>query len=606
MDESLSTSAPDVSPYTPIDQPSEEIRLLTLEAGAFDDELVINLRMKRLDKKRPAYEALSYVWGKEVSPHRAVLNGRYVTIGRNLDCALRHLRQINTELFPGETFLFWVDALCINQADFVERAKQVQLMDKIYASAKDVSIWLGPERQDDLFLLNSIGRQRVPQEIDDVLVLLKALKRLCRRPWFGRLWIAQELALSDNPKLLLGHRFIRWHRFFRFVDKIFYKADLVVEGYSVEWPYQACFYFTNAASRVMRLHLIKNNARGTLTEQLGETSPLLASDPRDKVFGLLSICRFSSHRETIKADYTKTVSEVFAEATFSMLQEGKRPGYAWFQLQPVLQRGVAPAKLPTRAPDLPTWALDFTIGCQYSNCRKDLQYICKPSILIPSRWRYFIDGTKVSKLPPPFKRSSDPAELSTFGKFIGTIYQTTGDLFDSKGFDTLSPVVLNVAFHDIIKPRNISARSFLQALVIDRDLPTENYAEFEDLLSVQLHKHDAPLWPTWPATYTLNQYLVHKDQVVFVTAEKHVGMAYHPEFGDGIRPGDIVVGLFGINYPVILRAVEQGHGGRPLYNMINTAHVAHHKWGHDFVENAPPKARWRDFREFGLEEYTII
>lgn len=38
---------------------------------------------------------------------------------------------------------FWIDAICINQADSVERGRQVNIMANIYHQAKEVVIWLG-------------------------------------------------------------------------------------------------------------------------------------------------------------------------------------------------------------------------------------------------------------------------------------------------------------------------------------------------------------------------------------------------------------------------------------------------------------------------------
>jgi Heterokaryon incompatibility protein (HET) len=39
--------------------------------------------------------------------------------------------------------LLWCDAVCINQNDLVERARQVSLMQRIYSEAKAVTVWLG-------------------------------------------------------------------------------------------------------------------------------------------------------------------------------------------------------------------------------------------------------------------------------------------------------------------------------------------------------------------------------------------------------------------------------------------------------------------------------
>lgn len=142
-------------PYLPIDQAHQEIRLLEIRPGAFDDDLVMTVRVKRLGRKHPTYGALSYVWGKETCPRPALLNGRPISIGRNLDCALRHVRDIvtNPAISRGLTILLWIDALCINRDDVGERNQQVQLMDKIYSLASNVLVWLGPERDDTQFVL---------------------------------------------------------------------------------------------------------------------------------------------------------------------------------------------------------------------------------------------------------------------------------------------------------------------------------------------------------------------------------------------------------------------------------------------------------------------
>ena len=43
---------------------------------------------------------------------------------------------------------FWVDAIYINQADDEEKSGQVARMDRIFASAKNVRVWLGESDED--------------------------------------------------------------------------------------------------------------------------------------------------------------------------------------------------------------------------------------------------------------------------------------------------------------------------------------------------------------------------------------------------------------------------------------------------------------------------
>ena len=61
---------------------------------------------------------------------------------RSLLAALRRVRGKEAPV------LFWIDQLCINQEDLEERARQVGLMQEIYALAKVVYVWLGSERED--------------------------------------------------------------------------------------------------------------------------------------------------------------------------------------------------------------------------------------------------------------------------------------------------------------------------------------------------------------------------------------------------------------------------------------------------------------------------
>jgi hypothetical protein len=93
---------------------------------------------------------------------------------------------------------------------------------------------------------------------------------------------------------------------------------------------------------------------------------------------------------------------------------------------------------------------------------------------------------------------------------------------------------------------------------------------------------------------------------LFVTHEEHVGTVYYPEPLIAVRPGDVLVGLFGRNCPFILRLLANEAGGEQWDTMVNLAYVVSHKYEHPFVEKAGPKAKWRDFEKFGLREYTII
>ena len=123
--------------YPPLDD-DDDIRLIHLMPGAFDDALDLSL-VSYASSERPDYEALSYVWGDSTYQQKVVVNGEFVSIRLNLEVALRYLRKEN------ESRTLWVDAICIDQQNTLERNQQVSRMRDIYADAQYTIIWMGEE-----------------------------------------------------------------------------------------------------------------------------------------------------------------------------------------------------------------------------------------------------------------------------------------------------------------------------------------------------------------------------------------------------------------------------------------------------------------------------
>lgn len=146
------------------------IRLLRIR---YDNEhqqgIYIDIRTFALDQC-PSYKALSYTWGNpfpsepvqyfagvrfptnEESQERAAdwhgehnkihCNGSLIYVSLNLFEALAQLSGLRE---PG---FLWVDRLCIDQDNELEKSIQVGLMSKIYVKADSVLIWLGPSGTD--------------------------------------------------------------------------------------------------------------------------------------------------------------------------------------------------------------------------------------------------------------------------------------------------------------------------------------------------------------------------------------------------------------------------------------------------------------------------
>lgn len=89
----------------------------------------------------PAYQAISYTWGEQPHKYRTIsLNSQSLQITQNafwcLHFICKHYRRWE---------YLWIDAVCIDQSNVLERNEQVQRMDQIYPKARLVLAWLGSD-----------------------------------------------------------------------------------------------------------------------------------------------------------------------------------------------------------------------------------------------------------------------------------------------------------------------------------------------------------------------------------------------------------------------------------------------------------------------------
>ncbi|KAJ8113454.1 hypothetical protein OPT61_g4415 [Boeremia exigua] len=581
-------------PYTVLNLARREIRLLELAPGEYDDELVISLNVDTLHQNLPEYYALSYAWGQYRSSQMALVDGRSVGIGLNLDCALRHIR-----CSLSQPLLMWVDALCINQRDVEERNAQVLLMRDIYSSAERVLISLGPEHPGDAVVIARVREKIIPQTEEEYFFLLEYVAAICQRPWFGRVWVAQELALSQkDPTVYLGANMIPWSQMYDYFISL-ERTPSPLNGDLRITSFMEIMY------RMRRFGRVRAFQTTSLTLQIFRLAPALSTDARDKVFGLLGICAFTPNQMRVAPDYTKSISRVFAEATFSMLQEGSNLPYGLLPLQP-------PRNIQEKHPrqiisDLPTWAFDLNISSQAERLLGQIG----PYWLIPNRAVHpgaLLEST--NHIPNRVQISDDFKRLVTVGSPIGSIIASFSSAINTEqymGFQKRMTALRNI-YNKYLKPRRISAHSLLQALTVDRKTPLQDQNLSDHLSHLFEHLLNSQTEMTFPSSFfdILVALSNHEDCHIFLTDNNQVGITYHPDVENGIREGDEVVGLLGINFPFVLRPVPGGASDVPKYTMINIAHVADHQWRHTFLENAGPSARWSDFENCGLKEYTIV
>jgi Heterokaryon incompatibility protein (HET) len=93
-----------------------------------------------------------------------------------LEAALRALRALKVAVL-------WIDALCINQKDPIERGLQVMRMGLIYLNASKVLAWIGDDADDSEMAMAYLQN---PRKRDGSNTLTRAFSALFRRPYWKR------------------------------------------------------------------------------------------------------------------------------------------------------------------------------------------------------------------------------------------------------------------------------------------------------------------------------------------------------------------------------------------------------------------------------------
>lgn len=252
-------SAP-IYDFCPLKAHTDEIRLLYIEPDDWEAPIRCRLRVVRLNDPYYTYRTLSYVWGTSESQQGIYIDGKAFAVRPNLFDAIRRLRTRR----DGRDAI-WMDAICIDQNDPVERSHQVALMSRIYTQCRKVLVWLGEPDQyvrvpyhplttpDDncdraLRAAHDIGCQcqekawarsvgwrgasslirqaavamlilrrfatvrvcedlqicRLFADVDEMIAFRFLMRFIYKCSWFARIWVVQEFVLAPTATFCIG------------------------------------------------------------------------------------------------------------------------------------------------------------------------------------------------------------------------------------------------------------------------------------------------------------------------------------------------------------------------------------------------------------------
>lgn len=320
---------PNYNNYRPLNQACREIRLIELWHQNEKSEIHASIKHKSLEEEVD-YDALSYYWGPPDVLKPIQIEGRPVLVRQSLYSFLDSL------CHQGQKLPVWLDAICINQSDVRERNWQVAMMGDIYRRATCVKAWIG-EADVDLeyafaYLRNRKLRQVVESEhySETVKRASHSLQQVMLRPYWQRLWIIQEIGMGRKVMVLAGGRSVELEDlisvavdelqisiFLRSLANLRKQMNRSVPDIHAFLDLEKLYSSYAMSSRPQARWL----GLRSLVSRMAEFGSHSCEDPRDKMFGLLSLC---TDEPLIQVDYEKPLGDLVSELIYAQVQQCMR------------------------------------------------------------------------------------------------------------------------------------------------------------------------------------------------------------------------------------------------------------------------------------------
>jgi hypothetical protein len=285
-----------------------------------------------LDKPLPVYRSISYTWvsGGGSPPQKDFsieVGMRPLPVLNTLQPFFQVLRSRNM-LLDGKWW--WIDSICIDQANLQERAHQVGHMEMIYRHAESVIAWVGEASSDSDLAIDfikllektsrrrlSVAELRATLQQDHYRSHWKALTNFLSRRWWSRIWSVQEFVLAPSLTFWCGMRNVSRVAVCRAISI----ADKCTSAGIKE---TLGFTYGNNRRRVWGLY------KASKKPEVGPGLSLLAlaayfccmdaTDDRDRLYGVMAL---AADRSLLEVDYSLTTEEVYTRFTQSFITHYK-------------------------------------------------------------------------------------------------------------------------------------------------------------------------------------------------------------------------------------------------------------------------------------------
>ncbi|KAF2848775.1 HET-domain-containing protein [Plenodomus tracheiphilus IPT5] len=593
--------------YCPLAKEKKEIRLLHLAARDSQapnkssiPSIECTFSIVSLDD-HPTYEALSYVWGTPQKTQTININDTPIPITDNLHNALTQLQ------LPSQPRTLWVDAVCINQTNTIERTHQVTQMQLLYSLATIVVIYLGPAwpgSSSALDFFETTG-QNPDLHYSPVLhphvtvgndyatthspSLRNAIIRFFSLPWWTRTWTVQEFVLAQaiifqlGPHTLSGQTLLQSFENVNIHDNDCCSAETCFMESSSEGG-GVCVW--DGFTRMDMLAFMRTSRhKYTFLQCLSSFRTRNAFDARDRVYGMLGLAR-PEWLQHIQPDYTRPVEDVYRAVVTAAVEISGRLEF----LSHCHGKGTLHPLLPSFIPDWTSKIEDLAHATYLSRA------FATPSFNASS-------GSKAD-----FKFTSHTSAstkgliadvISTLGPLPTNDNNTTPELVRS--WEDLAQINHGVTKSPQPPPPSQHEPSLQQTLCGGM---AGSWTGTNHFWHRATPTTDAPRYIKWRAWIAANQDPALFDAEVgdfdnahnavrnerrFVVTEK--GRLGFVPLAAGL--GDVVAVLAGAHVPYVLRSEGEGGGDGSCYSVVGDAYVHGIMDGEGFVGDGMDIGRLR-------------
>jgi hypothetical protein len=180
--------------------------------------------------------------------------------------------------------------------------------------------------------------------------------------WWWRTWAVQEVALGQKIAVLIGPHQLSWHKAREALEQCWLKSPWTIDIDREK--------YREAYQQLDQIHTVRGK-RGWVCNHLRYllqlTSSHAASDPRDKIYGVLGLLEINNPGIELLPDYNKTYEEVCRDATLHLIQTEESLDILLEDWQRLQQR--------------PFWAIDFAHSPRHPQSllqRGEINYLDSP------------------------------------------------------------------------------------------------------------------------------------------------------------------------------------------------------------------------------------